>query len=443
MSIRSTIASRSASRPRSLRLESLETRAMMSHPAVAAVNVAGTQWSAAFVSNLESSGLGCGGYAVPVGSSNQLLTLPWTNIDQIKVTFSEDVVVKASDLSVSGVNTVARAFSDFSYNSTTHVATWTLATPITKDKILLDLDADGMSPVVSVSTDEVLDGAWVNGSSTFNSGNGQGGTDFEFRINVLPGDVNASNTVSGSDGMLVRSQIGKSIGNTGYNIRYDIDGDGSITATDLNKVQLVLGGSLPSGDPVGMTDDAPSTSSIPDLGVATGTLDHVLALTDFFDDAESTAAGLAYSIVQNSNASLFDSVSIDSSGNLTIEFDDSAYGDATLTIRATDPSGLFVETPIAVYVSDAPVIADFYCINECSDMWTLTGTVTDTDDPVEGDVVYFGGALASYNLTATVREDGVFCITQELIGLQEGTCTAQAQDPHGVLSDLFYGWILT
>ena len=182
---------------------------MLSHPAVAAVNVAGTGWASSFVSYLESSGAGTDGYAIPVGSSSQLQTLPWTNINQIRITFSEDVAIEAADLSISGVNKTAYVFSAFSYDPNTFTATWTLDAPITKDKLLLDLDADGMDPVRSVSTGDVLDGAWTDCQSTYNSGNGQGGTDFQFRFNVLPGDVNASNRSAWSMPLSRTQKVGK------------------------------------------------------------------------------------------------------------------------------------------------------------------------------------------------------------------------------------------
>ena len=169
---------------------------MLSHPAVVAVDVAGSNWAPGFVSYLQSSGLGAGGYAIPVGSSAQLQTLPWTNIDTILITFSENVVITAADLSVGGVNQTAYAFSGFSYNPSTYTATWTLAAPMAKDKLMLDLDANGMAPVCSAATGEVLDGAWTDCQSTFPSGNGQGGTDFEIPFNVLPGDADGDNSVS-------------------------------------------------------------------------------------------------------------------------------------------------------------------------------------------------------------------------------------------------------
>lgn len=421
---------------------------MLSHPAVAAVNVASTQWDPSFVSYLESAGLGTGGYAIPTGT-NQLKSLPWKNVDQVRITFSENVVITAADLSVSGVNTAVRTFSGFSYDANTNTATWTLSAPITTDKLFLDLDADGLAPVCSAATGEVLDGAWVNCQSSFPSGNTQGGTDFEFRFNAIPGDVDASNYACLTDVMLVARQIGKSTTSPDYNYRCDIDGSGTVTTDDYQFTRHQLGATPPAGNPVGMTNDAPTTSGIPDLSIATGTVDYVLSLTDFFGDAETLPSDLIYSIVQNSNSSLaqnsepslFDSIDIDSSGNLVLT-SSNVSGDANITIRATDSVGLVVDTTITVHISDAPAISNFYIINEISDIWTLTGTVTDNDDDVEGMVVTFGGVLANYNLTATVDEDGVFLLTVELAGLQSGIGTAQTCDPHGVLSNVEGDWVI-
>ncbi len=415
---------------------------MLSHPAVAAVNVASTDWASNFVSHLESSGLGTDGYAIPVGSSAQLQTLPWTNINQIRITFSEDVTIAAADLSISGVNKTAYVFSGFNYDPNTLTATWTLDAPITKDKLVLDLDADGMAPVQSVSTNDVLDGAWTDCQSTYNSGNGQGGTDFQFRFNVLPGDANASNGVTLTDAFLAGQKIGKIAGQSGYDIRCDVDGSGNIATSDYYAIRAQIGCTLPTGDPIGMTNDAPTTSGIPDVSVATNTTDYVLSLPDFFADAETASADLAYSIINNTNASLFDALDIDSSGDLNLDFAASTTGDATLTIRATDEAGLIVDTTVTVHISDAPIIGNFYCINEISNFWTLTGTVTDNDDDVEGYVVTFGGVLAGYYLTTTVGADGVFSLTVELVGLQQGTATAQTCDPHGVLSNLAMDYII-
>ena len=441
---RKSIERWSTQRQRCLRLEPLETRAMLSHPTVTAVNVASTDWASGFVSYLESSGLGAGGYAIPVGSSTQLRTLSWTNINQIRITFSEDVVVDAADLSISGVNTTARAFSGFSYNSTTHTATWTLSASIAKDKILIDLDADGMDPVVSVSTEDALAGGWTDCVSTFPSGVSDAVADFQFRFNVLPGDADVNNAVNICDAIYVNQKVGTSIGDAGYNYRYDMDGSGQITSSDYSAVTSRLGSLLPSGSPAGMTNDAPTTAGITDTYFDMTDDDELtLALSELFDDAETLSTDLTYAIVQNSNTSLFDSLTFDSSGNLIIDFDDDANGEATLTIRATDAGGIFVETSVTVYASIAPMICDFQCANTSGDSWTITGKVTDLDDSVVGSVITFGGVLAAYNLTTTVtRTDGMFFLTVDLVGLQSGTATAQTVDPQGVASNTAQYWII-
>lgn len=435
-------SARSSQSRRPLRLEPLEDRRMLSHPTVAAVNVASTDWASGFVAYLETSGAGSGGYAIPSGSSAQLQTLPWNNINQIRITFSEDVTIAAADLSISGVNKTAYVISGFSYNANTFVATWTLDAPIAKDKIFLDLDADGMAPVRSVSTNDVLDGAWTDCQSTFNSGNGQGGTDFQLRINVLPGDANGINAVSMVDVTLANQKVGRNAGDAGYDIRCDVNGSGGITCGDVSAIMSKIGGVLPNGDPVGMTDDAPTTGGISDVSVATTTTDYVLSLPDFFADAETASDQLTYSVVQNTNSSLFNSLNINSSGELDLSFASGITGDANVTVRATDPSGLTVEATVKVHRSDAPFISNFGCINEYGDIWTFAGFVTDDDDSVEGYVITFGGALADYHLTATVEANGVFSLTIELIGLQEGTATAQTVDPHGVLSNLAMDYII-
>ncbi len=429
------ITKSSLCRGRRLCLQPLESRMMLSHPTVTAVNLCSTDWSSAFVSHLESQGLGVDGYAVPAGAS-QLQTLPWNNLNQVRITFSEDVVVSAECLSISGVNTTAYAFDSFSYDATSHVAVWTLASDLSVDKLMLDLDADGMAPVRSASTADVLDGAWVDGQSTFPSGNSTGGTDFQFSFNVAPGDANASNSVTSADVIVVRNAIGTSVGDSGYNPRYDIDGSGSITDGDRETVVNLQASTLPTGNPTGMSNDAPTTAGIADLPLAAGAADYVLALSDLFDDAETLSEDLAYSIVGNSNSSLFTSLSIDSSGDLTVDLNGSNTGYALLTLRATDSVGLFVETTLAMRVSAPPVISNWACVQEMDQSWTISGTVTDADDSVLNDTVYFGGVFAPYYLMTSVAGDGSFLFNVFLPGLEEGLGTAQTTDPNGVHSEI-------
>src|SRR5688572_9680317 len=117
---------------RRFRFEQLERREVLSAvpPTVVDVEVASSQWSSDFISFLQENGLGGQGYSIPVGSASQSCSLTWTGIDKIIIEFSQDVYVDAEDLSLSGINTTAFAFSDFEYHPEARVSIWTLATPI-------------------------------------------------------------------------------------------------------------------------------------------------------------------------------------------------------------------------------------------------------------------------------------------------------------------------
>ena len=67
--------------------------------------VSSQSWTSSFLNYLQTSGVGdtTHGYAVPVGSSDQLKPLPWFNIDQVAIQFSENVVVSQSDLDLVGL----------------------------------------------------------------------------------------------------------------------------------------------------------------------------------------------------------------------------------------------------------------------------------------------------------------------------------------------------
>ncbi len=389
-----------------------------------------------FIDYLEAESLGTDGYSIPVGSADQLDALPWTNIDQIKITFSEDVDVQMGDLSLSGVNTTAYAFSDFSYDSGTYTATWTLPDAIEKDKLLLDLDGDGIDPIEDASSND-LDGEWTTSSSTYNSGNSTAGGDFEFRFNVLPGDGYTSNGVNILDPMMANTQKGKDAGDTGYVAQYDVDGDGTITQADCDTMFSYLGDGLPTGDPAGMSSDAPTTANFANVLVQRNAVDEVLDLWDAFDDAEDDDDELSYAVVANSNPAMFDSVDIDElTGELTLDYTANTSGTSTLTVRSTDTAGLIADTIFTVTVNDPPVITGFNGYDLGDDVWTFSGTVTDVDDDVEGMIVTLGGVLAEYNITATVLANGTFSVTELFIGLHSGLAGAQTEDDDGAESNI-------
>ena len=227
-------------------------------PEVAAVYVSGgNSWSSAFYQYLANAGLGNSlGYAIP-GGANQLQILPWSDLTSIAIVFTQSVTVNtaqsglalvgSTDLpAVPSLNSAA-----FQYNSATDTATWTFANPLTTDKFLLCIPA----VAVTNGSGTALDGDWTNpgglgAASTFPSGNGTAGGNFNFRFNVVPGDVNGDSVVTGADGTAVRLNLGQSTGSGGYSPNQDVDGDGSITTNDMSDVRTALLNRLPNTEPI-------------------------------------------------------------------------------------------------------------------------------------------------------------------------------------------------
>jgi hypothetical protein len=168
-----------------------------------------------------------------------------------------------------------------------------------------------------------------------------------------------------------------------------------------------------------------------------------LSVTDFSADAKTPPDDLVHSVIQGTRQSGVNVPALASLDRLSAQSENSGLAGATL------PSGVSTSDALstaAILTTDstnqAPYISDFYCINDFGTWWTLTGYVTDADDPVEGDVITFGGVLAEYNLTTTVDVDGVFCLSVSLHGLHSGIATAQTSDPHGALSNVAMYWII-
>ena len=218
-------------------------------PSVVGVLGSSTSWDASFL-----AALGGEGYSIPTGA-DQLATLPWVNIDQVKIVFSEDVTVAQGDLSIHGVNVADYAIAGFSYNGGSHMATWTLSGPVAADKLLLALSDD-----VTDIAGNALDGEWSDGTSTFPSGDGSEGGDFAFRVNVLPGDPDQSGQVRNADVIKVRLRGGTAPGDADYSVFHDVDGSGQIRNADVLKTRSRGGTALPAGEPEGPAGTAQATS---------------------------------------------------------------------------------------------------------------------------------------------------------------------------------------
>jgi hypothetical protein len=224
--------------------EPLESRRLLSAaPTVLAVEVRGTAWTPAFTDYLAGHGLGTGGYRVPDGAA-QLTDLPWSNVDQISVRFSEPVTVQTDDFYVAGATVSQYPVLAMAYNPATFTATWTLSQAISNDKLSVHVRGR-----VTDIDHNPLDGEWADGADAYPSGDGIAGGLFQFRVNVLPGDVDQSGSpVNAADLRAVRSSQG-ALREVGYSPFCDVNGDGVVNAADFDAVRAGQRNPLPTTEP--------------------------------------------------------------------------------------------------------------------------------------------------------------------------------------------------
>ena len=128
---------------------------------------------------------------------------------------------------------------------------------------------------------------------------------------------------------------------TGTGVRTAESFDGVPSAAPLLHIEYVPGG-----------PQRPTTSGINDVNVLVNAANTEINLFDAFDDYEDPDDALTYSIVSNTNPSLFNSTTI--GGNprlLTLDYALDAEGTADITVRATDTTNESVETTFTVTVS--------------------------------------------------------------------------------------------
>ena len=203
-------------------------------PTVTAVFVNSTAWTTAFRDSLAAGGMGhrLYGFAVPDGGQ-QSVALPWSNVNQVTIRFSEDVTVQQADLLVGGVSVKEYAATAFRYDPRDRVATWTLAPNVGTERLTLDLDGDTAGAVVGAASGVRLDGEWADAADSFPSGDGTAGGDFRFRINVLRGDANRNGVVDAIDLLRVRLAHGSTTASANYSPFADLDGNGRVNVVDL------------------------------------------------------------------------------------------------------------------------------------------------------------------------------------------------------------------
>lgn len=108
---------------------------------------------------------------------------------------------------------------------------------------------------------------------------------------------------------------------------------------------------------VSAVNDMPISNGINPLNVLEDANDSSVSLYPVFDDVETPDTGLTFNITNNNNAALFSSASVDNNGNLIIDYAPNAFGQANLTLSATDADNATVTTVLTVNVApvnDAP-----------------------------------------------------------------------------------------
>ena len=398
---------------RSPRLEHLEERlAFSTAPTVTDFEVGSTQWTTQFETYLVAQSQGTLGYRVPTGSAAQLKSLPWKNIDTLIVTFSEDVDVRREHLSISGVNATSFAVDQFSYDVDSHRATWILSAPLGSNSYFLEIDGDGVSPVRNLQG-ATLDGDWTTSANTFPSGNSAAGGDFGFAFRVLIGDANQTNTVDYYDSYNASIKNGLTTSSVGYSPLYDFNGSGDHSSADASDAYSRMWATYPSGAPVGVSNDAPTSRGGGYYCLDPSEVDLAINLWEQFSDAETSDSALTYQLVSTSNSSMWSSQTINATaGTLNLSATSNAVGRSVIVIRAIDSQGQYTDVRMVIDVGGTvgTPFLDFAIDRIAGNQWEITGMVVD-DEATEGLLVTFSGAV---NCSARVDSMGCFLITVDV-----------------------------
>ncbi len=260
-----------------------------SPPEIRKVAVDSTGWSQGFEQQFSSHNVNpTPGYILPAGQT-QLTDLPWSGLNEIRVQFTEDLNVQQDSLTVTGLTVPQYAISGFSYDVSSHVATWTLAQPIGADRVQIHLASTGPYAVTDLSGNP-LDGEWTDHVSAFPSGDGQAGGDFNFSFNVLPGDVNQDGIVNTQDLALVSSTWLASLQTGVFNgfPWIDPNGDGIVNSQDLAIISASWMTSLPA-QATG-TSSATSMAAVSAMALSSGASQPAAATATLAASAEANPA---------------------------------------------------------------------------------------------------------------------------------------------------------
>ncbi len=187
------------------------------------------------------------------GDGGQLMTVPVGDPTILQIQFSEAVTVAKSDLRLVGVlrgHAPDVAAATFTAPDATNdfTATWEFATPLVPANRKGDYYLLSLADTIVDADNNALDGEWTNPArmfvpttttiftdaaiSTFPSGNGTAGGDFNFLFTLYPGDADQNLVVNNTDfGAVINHFF-----DTGTWIEGDFNGDGVINNSDFGDV---------------------------------------------------------------------------------------------------------------------------------------------------------------------------------------------------------------
>ncbi|EKK02698.1 protein containing Planctomycete extracellular domain protein [Rhodopirellula baltica SH28] len=266
-------------------------------------------WSQSFMDLADGETLGSAlgqGYSIPTGSTAQTQPLPWSTINRLYVSFTDDIdassVVANSNVilhstlagpTISSINVVGKQME---INLTGPLATNSFRLEV-QDTVL------GISGVP-------LDGDFVNESTVLDSVSHSGGAapvgdpanDFNFQFVVLPGDANQNGAVTTGDSSFVFGRFFTAAGMPNYSIFGDINGNGAITTGDTSIVfgnfftmaptsfpgTLASNMSYSSGEST-VNDDENLTGDLQATSAGSAGVSVLMPETDVWDSDESDA----------------------------------------------------------------------------------------------------------------------------------------------------------
>ena len=210
------------------------------------VKVGSTDWTDTFRMAVDSTGAGFG-YPIPTGIP-QTAPLPWANINQIQLSFTKDIGNSFDDslIGLGGFHTADYRphFSNMTYDSNVFTVTILLDTYLGDDQLVLVA-----SDLLMNASGSSLDGEWITRQSSSESGDGCEGGNFEYRFDVLPGDINQSGAISSNDGFSALRLQSQEVGDPFYLAFADIDGSGRISSNDGFFALARQNTELPKGTP--------------------------------------------------------------------------------------------------------------------------------------------------------------------------------------------------